>query len=92
MQPRVRNAYQASRTFSGYGVRSRCREWSAVSQDVKTHAEMWDWLNYTVPAQFWVDEPTSPTLAAYNKLLGYMSIRVQTLGTVTIAYVESQDA
>lgn len=46
-------------------------------EDVKTEQDMWDWLNYTLPSIFWVDEPASPILATYNQLLGYVSIRVQ---------------
>lgn len=46
-------------------------------QDVQTQGEMWDWLNYTVPELFWVYQPPSPTMATYNQLLGYFSIRVQ---------------
>lgn len=46
-------------------------------EDVQTFEDLWDWLNYTVPDIFWVDEPTSPILQTYNQLLGYFSIRVQ---------------
>ena len=45
---------------------------------------MWDWLNYTLPSIFWVDEPASPILATYNQLLGYVSIRVQKLVSTRI--------
>jgi hypothetical protein len=53
---------------------------SVLLQDVQTFDDIWDWLNYTVPEIFWVDEPTSPILHTYNQLLGYFSIRVQNCG------------
>jgi hypothetical protein len=52
---------------------------SVLLQDVQTFDDIWDWLNYTVPEIFWVDEPTSPILHTYQ-LLGYFSIRVQNCG------------
>jgi len=54
-------------------------------QDVQTQGEMWDWLNYTVPELFWVYQPPSPTMATYNQLLGYFSIRVQNVKDPTTA-------
>ncbi|CAE7780367.1 PKD2 [Symbiodinium sp. CCMP2592] len=55
-------------------------------QGVQTRDDMWNWLNYTLPGVFWsvVDADESlPTLASYNELLGYMSIRVQNVKTPT---------
>eukprot|EP00438_Fugacium_kawagutii_P009997 Skav225081 [mRNA] locus=scaffold987:264609:272268:- [translate_table: standard] len=45
---------------------------------------MWDWLHYTVPDIFWVEDPPSPMLNTYNQLIGYFSIRVQCLSLKSV--------
>ncbi|CAE6943806.1 PKD2 [Symbiodinium natans] len=52
-------------------------------QDIQTREGMWNWLNYTLPNTFWstTGEGSLPTLASYNELLGYVSIRVQNVKT-----------
>ena len=70
-----------SNSRTNHQVWDFCDKWNvAAQQDVQTQGEMWDWLNYTVPELFWVYQPPSPTMATYNQLLGYFSIRVQYLG------------
>ena len=52
-------------------------------QEIRTHTEMWDWMNYTLPELFWKEGASSPTLETYNVLLGYFSIRIQNVKTPT---------
>eukprot|EP00933_Yihiella_yeosuensis_P038742 TRINITY_DN3267_c1_g1_i1.p1 TRINITY_DN3267_c1_g1~~TRINITY_DN3267_c1_g1_i1.p1 ORF type:complete len:871 (+),score=121.74 TRINITY_DN3267_c1_g1_i1:78-2690(+) len=50
-------------------------------EDLTTHDEVWDWLNYSIPAILWKTDSNpntaEPSVGMYNKMLGYINIRVQ---------------
>eukprot|EP00930_Biecheleria_cincta_P055699 TRINITY_DN41993_c0_g1_i1.p1 TRINITY_DN41993_c0_g1~~TRINITY_DN41993_c0_g1_i1.p1 ORF type:complete len:905 (+),score=115.20 TRINITY_DN41993_c0_g1_i1:117-2717(+) len=51
--------------------------------DMKEPSEVATWLNYAIPAIFWPTDPTQISLATYNRLLGYFTMRVKNVKTPT---------
>lgn len=49
--------------------------------ELKQPQDAWVWLNYAIPAIFWPTDPTQVSLATYNRLLGYFSVRVKNVKT-----------
>jgi hypothetical protein len=48
-------------------------------RDLQSHEDLWDWLNGTLPGVIWDTSVTG--MGTYNLLLGYLSIRTQSIGS-----------